>query len=213
MIDVRHAVPLALLAAGAAQAQGPTQYPERPIRFIVPSAPGGSPDINARLLAAELSRQMGQQVVVDNRPGASGAIGVQMIIKAPPDGYTIGYGTSAGLASNLSVLPKLPYDPRTDLQPIAHIGNQPNLLGSSPALPVTSVKELIDHARANPGKLFYGSSGNGTSMHLSGDLFKLMTGIQATHVPYKAAQQVIADMIGGQMHFMFDNSSVRLTFE
>lgn len=187
----------------AAAAENP--YPLRPIRFIVPSAPGGSPDINARLLAAELSKQLGQQIVVDNRPGASGAIGLELIIRSAPDGYTLGYGTSAALASNLSVLPKQPYDPIRDLQMVAQLGSQPNLLGASMAFPIRSVQELIDYAKANPGKTFFGSSGNGTSMHLTGELLKLMTGTQMVHVPYKAAQQVISDMIGGQVQCMFDN--------
>jgi tripartite-type tricarboxylate transporter receptor subunit TctC len=180
-------------------------YPVRPIRFIVPSAPGGSPDINARLLAAELSKQLGQQIVVDNRPGASGVIGMELIIRAAPDGYTLGYGTSAALASNLSVLPKRPYDPLRDLQMVAQLGNQPNLLGASLAFPIKSAAELIDYAKANPGKTFFGSSGNGTSMHLTGELLKIMTSTQLVHVPYKAAQQVISDIIGGQVHFVFDN--------
>src|SRR5262245_6188093 len=180
-------------------------YPSRPIRFIVPSAPGGSPDINARLLAAELSKQLGQQVIVDNRAGAGGSIGLDLIIKSPPDGYTLGYGTSAALASNLSVLTKLPYDPLKDLQMIAQLGTQPNLLGASPAYPIRTVQELIDYGKANPGKTFFGSSGNGTSMHLTGELLKLMTGTKMVHVPYKAAQAAITDMVGGQVHFIFDN--------
>lgn len=128
-----------------------------------------------------------------------------MIIRSAPDGYTLGYGTSAALASNLSVMPRLPYDPLKDLQMVAQLGTQPNLLGASMAFPIRSVPELIDYAKANSGKMFYGSSGNGTSMHLTGELLKLMTGTQIVHVPYKAAQQVISDMIGGQVHIMFDN--------
>jgi tripartite-type tricarboxylate transporter receptor subunit TctC len=201
---VRFMVAMALTASTIATVVA-AEYPIRPLRFIVPSAPGGSPDINARLLATELSRQLGQQVVVDNRPGAGGAIGMELIIRSAPDGYTLGYGTSAALASNLSVLPKLPYDPVRDLQMIAQLGTQPNLLGASPVFPIRSVKELIDYAKANPGKTFFGSSGNGTSMHLTGELLKITTGTQMVHVPYKAAQQVISDMIGGQVHFMFDN--------
>jgi len=191
---------LTSMAASAAIA-----YPQRPLRFIVPSAPGGSPDINARLLAAELSKQLGQQIVVDNRPGASGVIGLDLIIRSSPDGYTLGYGTSAALASNLSVLPKAPYDPIRDLQMVAQLGNQPNLLGASMAFPFRTLPELIDYAKANPGKTFFGSSGNGTSMHLTGELLKLMTGTRMVHVPYKAAQQAITDIIGGQVHFIFDN--------
>ncbi len=196
---------LAAFVATMAPSLEAAEFPERPLRLIVPSAPGGSPDINARLVATELTKQLGQQVVVDNRPGAGGAIGLDMIIRSVPDGYTLGYGTSAALASNLSVLPKLPYDPLKDLQMIAQLGIQPNLLGASLAIPISSVQELIDYAKANPGRLFFGSSGNGTSMHLTGELLKLMTGTQMVHVPYKAAQQAISDIIGGQVHFMFDN--------
>jgi len=199
---------IALVAAALmnwAIAAAAADYPTRPVRFIVPSAPGGSPDINARLLAAELSKQLGQQIIVDNRPGAGGSIGLELIIKSPPDGYTLGYGTSAALASNLSVLTRLPYDPLRDLQMIAQLGTQPNLLGASPAFPIRTVQELIDYGKANPGKTFFGSSGNGTSMHLTGELLKLMTGTKMVHVPYKAAQAVITDMIGGQVHFVFDN--------
>ena len=189
----------------AANATGAEVYPQRPLRFIVPSAPGGSPDINARLLATELSKQMGQQVVVDNRPGAGGVIGLDLIIRSAPDGYTLGYGTSAALASNLSVQSKPPYDPIRDLQMVAQLGNQPNLLGTSFSLPIRSVADLIEYAKANPGKTFFGSSGNGTSMHLTGELLKLTTGTRMVHVPYKAIQQATTDMIGGQLHFLFDN--------
>jgi len=192
------ALPATALAASS-------DYPTRPIRFVVPSAPGGSPDINARLLAGELSKQFGQQIVVDNRAGASGAIGLDLIIKAAPDGYTLGYGTSAALASNLSVIAKPPYNPDRDLQMISQLGTQPNLLACAPSLPVKSVQDLIDQTKSNPGKLMFGSSGNGTSMHLSGELLKLLTWTQTVHVPYKAAQQSIASMMAGQVHFMFDN--------
>lgn len=181
------------------------QYPDRPLRFIVPSAAGGAADINARLLAAELMRPMGQQIVVDNRPGAAGSIGMELIARAVPDGYTIGYGTSAGLAINRSLLARLPYDPEKDLQMVALMGYQPNLLAVAPSLPVKSVKELIAYARTNPGKLSYGSSGGGTPAHLGMEMFKFMTGTQMVHVPYKAAQQAIADMIAGQVQLLFDN--------
>jgi tripartite-type tricarboxylate transporter receptor subunit TctC len=182
-------------------------YPDRPIRYIVPSAPGGAPDVSSRLLATELSKQMGQQVVVDNRTGAAGSIGTEMIVRAAPDGYTIGYGVTSTLGINPSVLPRLPYDPIKDLQKVVQTILNHNLLAVTPALPVRSVQELIDYAKKNPGKLSYGSSGNGTSIHLSGELFKLMTGTQMLHVPYRAAQQAITDMIGGQLQLMFDNMS------
>ena len=196
---------LAAISATVMAVSANAAYPQRPLRLIVPSAPGGSPDINARLVAAELSKQLGQQIVVDNRPGASGVIGLELIIRSPPDGYTLGYGTSAALASNLSVLPKPPYDPIRDLQMVAQLGNQPNLLGASLAFPFRTLPELIDYEKANPGKTFFGSSGNGTSMHLTGELLKLMTGTRIVHVPYKAPQQAITDIIGGQVHFIFDN--------
>ena len=180
-------------------------YPVKPIRFIVPAAAGGTPDINARLIATELVKQMGRPIVVDNRPGASGSIGAEAVARAAPDGYTIGYGTTPVLAINRSVLAKLPYDPDKDLRKIAQLGSQPNLLAVSPSLAARSVKELIDYARNNPGKLSFGSSGNGTSLHLTGELFKLMTGTQMVHVPYKGAQQAITDMIGGRVDLIFDN--------
>ncbi len=201
----QHRIDVALMLAALVTPVAVAAYPDRPLRFIVPSAPGGSPDINARLLAVELAKQLGQQVVVDNRPGAGGAIGLELIIKAPVDGYTLGYGTSAALASNLSVQVKKPYDPITDLQMVAQLGNQPNVLGASLQYPLRTVTELIDYAKANPGKTFFGSSGNGTSMHLTGELLNLVAGTRMVHVPYKAAQQSITDIIGGQVHFMFDN--------
>jgi tripartite-type tricarboxylate transporter receptor subunit TctC len=183
------------------------EYPNRPIRYIVPSAAGGGPDTSARLLVAELSRQMGQQIVVDNRPGATGSMGTELIVRAAPDGYTIGHGNTPTLAINRSVLPNVPYDPDRDLQKITQTIVLPNLLGVTPSLPVKSVKELIDYAKNNPGKLSFASSGNGSTIHLSAELFKLMTGTQMIHIPYKAAQQAITDMIGGQVHLMFDNLS------
>ncbi len=135
--------------------RGSGSYPERPIRFIVPSAPGGAPDINARLLAFELVKQMGQQIVIDNRPGAAGSIGTEMVVRAVPDGYTIGYGTVPALAINQSMYAKLPHDPEKDLRKVAQLGYQPNLLAVAPSLPVKSVKELIAYAKSSPGKLSY----------------------------------------------------------
>jgi tripartite-type tricarboxylate transporter receptor subunit TctC len=183
------------------------EYPARPIRFIVPVAAGSGPDINARLLAPELGKQMGQQVVVDNRPGASSVIGTEMIVRAAPDGYTIGYAAGTVLALNRSLMAKLPYDPDKDLQMVVQLGFQPNLLAVTPSLPVKSVQELIDYAKNNPGKLSYGSPGNGTSQHLTAELFKLMTATQIVHVPYKGVQQAITDMIGGQVQLAFPNVS------
>lgn len=180
-------------------------YPERPIRYIVPSAPGGSPDITARILTAELTRQMGQQFVVDNRVGASGIIGTEMIAKAAPDGYTIGQGTLPGLAVMRSLLPKIPYDPEKDFQPVVQYYFTPNLLAVTPSLPVRSVKDLIAYAKKNPGALLFASSGNGTTFHLSGELFQLMTGTKMVHVPFKAVQTAMTDLAAGRVHLMFNS--------
>ena len=179
-------------------------YPNRPVRIILASAPGGSPDTHGRLMASELTKQMGQQVVVENRPGASGLIGYELMAKAAPDGYTIGYATFL-VATNPSMFSKLPYDMARDFQPVIHQVSALNVLTVTPALPVKSVQELIDHARSQPGKLSFGSSGNGTSMHLSMELFKQMTGTQLLHVPYKAIQQATTDAIGGQLQVVCDN--------
>ena len=180
-------------------------YPDRPIRLIVPSQAGGSPDVVMRILAIELSKQMGQQVVVDNRPGGSYVIGTEMIVRANPDGYTIGYANVVSLAINKSLLPKQPYDPDRDLQLVAQTLSTYNLLAVNNGLPVKSVKELIDYAKQNPGKLLNGSGGNGTTGHLGGELFKIMTGTQIVHVPYKGTAAAIPDLISGQVQVIFDN--------
>lgn len=181
------------------------EYPERQIRLIVPSAPGGAPDVSNRLLAAELSKQMGQQFVIDNRPTGNGTVATDAIAKAAPDGYTMGQGNIMTMAIARNVLGALPYDVDRDLRMVVQVVSTSNLLGVTPLLPIKSVRELIDYAKANPGKLSYASAGNGSSMHLSGEMFKQMTGTQMLHVPYKAAQQAITEMIGGQVHLMFDN--------
>ncbi len=198
--------PLAALAIAllSATTTHPQAYPTKPIRMIVPGAPGGGPDISARLVVNELSKQMGQQVVVENRPGASGVIAFEAMARATPDGYTVGYGTFL-LATNPSLFSKLPYDATRDFQMVIHQVTVPNLLAVSPSLPIKSVQELIDYARGNPGTLSFASSGNGSRMHLSMELFKMMTGTSLVHVPYKAMQQAISDAIGGQMDIVCDN--------
>lgn len=182
-------------------------YPERPIRLIIPSAAGGSPDVVTRILAVELAKQMGQQIVIDNRPGGAYTIGTEMIVRANPDGYTIGYANVVSLAINKSLLPKAqqPYDPDKDLVLAGQFLSTYNMLAVTNALPVKSVKELIDYARQNPGKLTNASGGNGTTGHLGGELFKIMTNTQIVHVPYKGSPQGISDLIGGQVQLMFDN--------
>ena len=182
-------------------------YPVRPIRFIVPSAPGGGPDTSSRMLAIDLSSRLGQQVVVDNRPGGSGVLGTDLIAKAAPDGYTIGQGNILTLAINRSLLKSLPYDVDKDLQKVIQISFVTNLLAVSPTLPVKSVKELIEYAKANPGKVFYGSGGVGTTHHVGMELFAYMTGTQLVHVPYKSTQQAVTELIAGQIQVMADGSA------
>jgi tripartite-type tricarboxylate transporter receptor subunit TctC len=191
-----------LALAGSAAA---ATYPERPIRLIVSSAAGGSPDVVTRILAAELVKQMGQQIIIDNRPGGAQTIGTELVVRANPDGYTVGYANVVTLAINKALLPKQPYDPDRDLALVGQFLSTYNLLAVTPALPVKSVKELIGYARQAPGKLLNGSSGNGTTGHLGGELFKIMTGTQIVHVPYKGSPQGITDLIAGQVQVMFDN--------
>ena len=180
-------------------------YPEKPIRFIIPSAPGGSPDVLMRILVQQMSQQMGVPFVVENKPGASFVLGTMDVVKAPPDGYTLGYGNIVSLAINRSLLPSLPYDVERDLTLVSNCLHVFNLLVVNNNLPVRSVAELIDYAKRNPGKLTNGSSGNGTTGHLGGELFKTMTGTVIVHVPYKGSPQAINDLIGGQIQVMFDN--------
>jgi tripartite-type tricarboxylate transporter receptor subunit TctC len=180
-------------------------YPDRPVRFIVSSGAGGAPDFNARILAAELGRQMGQQFVVDNRPGAGSTLGTHMMAKAPPDGYTIGYGTIGPIAIQRSLQRNLPYDADKDLKPVVLVTLTPNMLAVAQSLQVASVKELIDHAKANPGKLLFASTGTGASQHLTGEYFKFMTAIQIEHVPFKQATPALADLTAGRVHLMFEN--------
>jgi tripartite-type tricarboxylate transporter receptor subunit TctC len=181
------------------------EYPDRPIRYIVPSAAGGGADISARQLTAELASQMKQQFVIDNRPSSGGLIGMQLLVKSRPDGYTLGYGNMVYLAINPSLVPNLPYDVDRDLQPVGQFTSGQNLLAVRLALPVKSVQELIAYARGNPDKLSFGSSGNGTTLQLSGELFKQMTGARMVHVPYKAVQQALTELIAGQLDLIFDN--------
>ena len=194
-----------LLAVALAANAVAAEYPARPIRFIVPYGGGSGPDITARLFATELSKQIGQQIVVDNRPGASGSIGTEMIARAAPDGYTIGFGGISTFAINPSVLARLPYDPDKDLLKVVQTYFNPGVLAVSLSLPVNSMKDLIDYGKSNPGKLSFGSSGNGTSSHLSGELLNIMTGTQMVHVPYKTPEQGITDTIGGRLPVMFNN--------
>lgn len=180
-------------------------YPERSVRIIVPTGAGSGPDTTARLMAAELTRQTGQAFVVDNRPGASGVIATEMIARAPPDGYLIGMGNTNTLATNRYLIARLPYDLERDIQPVVLTTFTPFILAVTLSLPVKSVQELIAHARAHPRKLIFASGGNGAPGHLIGELFQHMTSTRLMHVPYKNGQHGVSDVLGGQVHMVFDN--------
>ena len=190
-----------LFAFGSAHAA----WPEKPIRFVVPSAPGGSPDVLMRVLTQQLATQMGVAFVVENKPGGSYVPGTMDIVRAAPDGYTLGYGNIVSLAINRSLLPSVPYEVERDLTLVSSCVRVFNMLAVNNNLPVKSVRELIDYAKKNPGKLTTGSSGNGTTGHLGAELFKAMTGTDILHVPYKASAQAITDLISGNLQVMFDN--------
>jgi tripartite-type tricarboxylate transporter receptor subunit TctC len=180
-------------------------YPEKPIRFVIPSAPGGSPDVLMRILAQQLSQQMNVPIVVENKPAGAYVLGTMDVVKAAPDGYTIGYGNIVSLAINRSLLASVPYDVERDLTLVSNCVQVFNFLAVTNNLHVHSVAELIAYARKNPGKLTNGSSGNGTTGHLGGELFKAMAGVDIVHVPYKGSAQAINDLMSGQIQVMFDN--------
>lgn len=192
---------LAAFALGAA-AQA---YPTKPVRIVNPFAAGGATDQLARLMAQKLGELWGQSVVVENRPGASGAIGLEAVAKSAPDGYTLAIATQTTHAANPALFSKLAYDPVRDFAPLTLAGSTPLALMVQPSLPVTDVAGFIAYLRANPGRLTYASGGNGTSQHLAMELVKSMTGTFAVHIPYKGAGPALADFLGGQTDVMFDN--------
>jgi len=187
----------AALWLGAPLAQ--PNYPTKPIRFIVTFPPGGSSDLIARALAAVLSDRLRQQVLVENRPGAGGNIGIDAVAKSAPDGYTMGLGAAGALAANVSLYPKMPYDPVKDLAPVSNVAFVPFFLVAKTALPANDLRELVALASAKPGQLMLGYGGNGTAMHLSGELFKLMAKVQLTNVPYKGSGPAAMDAVSGQL--------------
>jgi tripartite-type tricarboxylate transporter receptor subunit TctC len=197
----------AVLAGGLAVATpaAAQNYPTKPITIIVPFPAGGTTDILARIVGQGLSKELGQPVVIDNRGGAGGNIGGALAAKAPADGYTLFMGTVGTHAINASLYKKMPFDHVKDFQPLSRVAMVPNLLVAHPSQPFKTVKELIAYAKANPGKLNFASSGNGTSIHLSGELFKTMAGVDMVHVPYKGSAPAMTDLIGGQVGIMFDN--------
>ncbi len=191
-----------LLGSGAAMAQA---YPSKPVTIVVPFAAGGTTDILARIIGQALTAELGQSVVVDNRAGAGGNFGGQAAAKAAPDGHTLFMGTVGTHAINASLYKKMPFDPVKDFAPLTRVANVPNLLVANPAQPYKSVKDLIAYAKANPGKVNFGSSGNGSSIHLSGELFKSLAKVDMQHVPYKGSAPAVTDLLGNQIGIMFDN--------
>ena len=197
---------LAGLGALSLSAAAFAQYPNKPIKIIVPFLAGGTTDIMARAVAADLQKAFGQAVVVENRAGAGGNIGADAVAKSAPDGYTFLMGTVGTHAINMALYTKMPYDAVKDFAPVSLVAAVPNILVATPSFPVNSVKELIDLAKKEDGKLTFASSGSGTSIHLSGELFKQLAGVQMTHVPYKGSSAALPDVMSGQVNVMFDNA-------
>jgi tripartite-type tricarboxylate transporter receptor subunit TctC len=194
---------LLLAIATAIPVQAADAYPSKPIRLVVPAPPGGTIDPISRLLAEAMSKRYGQNVVVDNRPGANFNVGMELVAKAPPNGYTLVVASSGALATNIHLYRKLPFHPVNDFEPIVLYGNVPNVLVVNPSLPPRTLKEFIEYAKANPNKLDFGSTGNGSSMHLAGELFKSLTHTQMTHVAYVSPGVVTQDLLGGRIQLMF----------
>ncbi len=204
------------LAAATPSVMAQTNWPTKPVKIVVPFAPGGTTDILARAIAPELSKAFGQQFVIDNRAGAGGNIGAEAVAKSPGDGYTLLMGTVGTHGINRALYPKLPYDPIKDFVPITLVAGVPNVMvinaDYASANRINSVDDFVRHAKANPGKLNMASSGNGTSIHLAGELFKSKTGIFMAHIPYRGSGPALLDLTAGNMHVMFDNlpSSMQL---
>jgi tripartite-type tricarboxylate transporter receptor subunit TctC len=202
--SLRRLVVALALACGFAAAAHAQSWPSKPIRYIVPFPPGGATDILARSIADKLGPALGQPVIVENRAGAAGNLGTELAAKAAPDGYTILMVTVAQSISE-TLYAKLGYNLMRDLAPVILVARVPNVMVVHPSVPARSVKEFIDYARANPGKINFASSGSGTSIHMSGELFKLLTGVDIVHIPYKGSAAALVDLIGGQVSVMFDN--------
>ena len=201
------AVGLVAAAAGTALAQ---TYPTKPIKMIVPFPPAGSTDLSARAVASRLGERLGQPVVIENKPGAGGNIGSEVAAKSPPDGYTLLVGTVGTHAINASLYSKMGYDHLKDFTPVILLSTTPNVLVVHPGFPANSVKEVIALAKSKPGELTFASSGAGTSIHLSGELFKSMAGLQMTHIPYKGSGPMLIDLMAGQTSMAFDNLSAAI---
>ncbi len=201
---------VAMLAGSTASAQGAAAYPNKPIKIVVPFPPGGATDILARAIGFELQKAWGQTVVIENKPGAGGNTGADLVAKSPADGYTLLMCTVGTHAINMSLYAKMPYDAVKDFEPVVLVAGVPNLLVVHPSVNAKNVRELTALAKAQPGKLNVASSGNGTSIHLSAELYKQMAGVDILHVPYKGSAPAVADLLGGQVQMMFDNMPVSL---
>ncbi len=201
----RMALALGALALTTLAAPAFAEFPERSVTMVIPFAAGGSTDVVGRIVAEKMGAQLGQQIVVQNVGGAGGSLGAGQVAQADPDGYTILMGTVATHALNPLILKQKPYDPVADFAPISLLVLVPNILAVNPELPVTTVQELIDLAKKQPGVLAYASSGNGTPLHLSGELFKLMAGVDILHIPYKGSGPALTDVLGNQVPIIFDN--------
>jgi len=199
-----HAAALAAVVVAAAPALAQS-YPTKPIRIVAPSTPGDAPDVIARLVADKLSVALGQQVVVDNKPGAGGVVGSESVAKSAPDGYTLIMGNAGSHGINAAVYSKLPYDIQRDFAPVSQVAIAPNVMVINPSVPANSVAEFIAYAKSQPGKLSYASGGNGSSAHMSMELFKSMAGIDVQHIPYKGSSPALTDLIGGQVAVFIGN--------
>jgi tripartite-type tricarboxylate transporter receptor subunit TctC len=203
---------VALAALGLWAITAAAAWPDKPLRIVVAFVPGGGTDVTARLLAPELSQRLGQPIVIDNRGGAGGTMGTDLVARAAPDGYTLLMGNIAPNAINVSIYRSLPYDPERDLSPIALVAVTPNILVAHKDLPVTSVQDLLALARSRPGTLNYPSAGRGTSSHLAGELFDAMGGVSMVHVPYKGGGAAFADLLAGQVQVFFATMPAAMPF-
>ena len=195
----------ALLATGMGAAVAQDGYPNKPLTMVVPFSAGGTTDILARIVGQALGQDLGQTIIIENKPGAGGNIGAQQAARAKADGYTLFMGTVGTHAINQALYKKLPYDPSKDFTPLSRVANVPNLLVVHPSRPYKTVKEMIEYGKKHPNDITFGSPGSGVSPHVSGALFQSMTGVELTHVPYKGSAPAISDLLGNQIAVMFDN--------
>lgn len=208
MKKLTHLLTAAVLAVASVASHAQANWPSRPVKLVIPYPPGGLADSFARALADGLGERLKQTVIVDNKPGGSLIIGTDLVAKSPPDGYTILLGSVSSLGINAAAFKKLPYDPVKDFAPVSVVFRTPLFLMVAPSVPATNVKELVSYAKANPGQLSYASLGHGSSLHLSGELFKTLAGIDLVHVPYKGTTTAVPDLMTGRVSMMFDGGAL-----